>query len=71
MYGKISERIGFSPLRSNRNKKARCCNICGQSFKPQSAFERYCHHCKEEEEILKYSDWLPEVDGVLTARISA
>jgi len=69
MYGKVSERIGLSPLRSIK-KENRCCNICGHTFRPRSVFQRYCHHCKEGEELLRFSDWLPEVDDTLIARLS-
>lgn len=71
MYQKIFERTGFSPLRSSHKSKNRCCSLCGQNFRPHTVFERYCGHCKKDEELLKFSDWLPEIDEALTARLSA
>lgn len=51
--------------------RVRCCNLCGRSFRAPHAFARYCRQCKEQEEVLKYSEWLPELDGTLPTKVSA
>lgn len=71
MYAKTTKRIGFSPVRTINKQKIRPCNICGTIYRPHTAFDRYCSHCKQNEELLRFSDWLPEIDAALTARVSA
>lgn len=71
MYRGISGRIGFAPMRSERKAKSRCCNICGKTFHARTMFDRYCGQCKEGEELLKFSDWLPEIDDTMATRIPA
>jgi hypothetical protein len=52
-------------------KQKRKCNLCAREFKPLSPFTRYCHRCREEEELLRFSEWLPETSEAVRARISA
>jgi hypothetical protein len=40
--------------------KRRPCNLCGARFTARSAFERYCAACRSTEEILQFSEWLPD-----------
>jgi hypothetical protein len=49
----------------------RRCNLCADEFRPRTAFDRYCLNCKEESELLKFSEWLPELDAALTEQMSA
>lgn len=49
----------------------RRCNLCERHFKPQSKFQRYCRHCRDDEEVLKYGDWLPELDFGTFPRFAA
>ncbi len=46
----------------------RSCNICDELFVPSSHFDRYCRDCKQESEVFKYGDWLPELDEHLAAK---
>lgn len=43
-------------------KRKRNCNICSIQFHPKTPFDRYCPTCKEHSELLKFSEWLPELD---------
>ena len=52
-------------------KKTRYCNLCSQSFQMRSLFDRYCPNCKHESELLKFSEWLPEVDPEIQEQIPA
>jgi hypothetical protein len=57
--------------RSKRAAKWRKCNLCADEFHPRTVFDRYCHTCKEENELFKFSEWLPELDSAITERVSA
>ncbi len=50
---------------------SRSCNLCLEEFAPHTVFDRYCATCKEENELLKFSEWLPEIDRAITERLSA
>lgn len=52
-------------------KRIRSCNICSEQFHPKSPFARYCSNCKEHSELLKFSDWLPELDSELELNLIA
>lgn len=47
----------------------RCCNLCNEKFQG-TAFERFCHNCRESEE-LQFSDWLPDLEFDKYQKISA
>jgi hypothetical protein len=71
-------RISFKKKKTSsflkRQKEAakwRKCNLCAHEFQPRTLFERYCHVCREENELFKFGEWLPELDPVITERISA
>jgi hypothetical protein len=49
----------------------RPCNICGEIYRAHTVFERFCGRCRQEEELLRFSDWLPEPGESLPARLSA
>ena len=71
MFGKISGRIGPHPLRHLKQEKNRYCNICGHPFKPRTAFERFCQGCRADNELLKFSEWLPEAGNALKEHLPA
>ncbi|MGZ6290413.1 MAG: hypothetical protein ACXWQO_19645 [Bdellovibrionota bacterium] len=71
MYGRKSERVGHAPLRSTHKNKRKKCNLCYRGFYPQTGFDRYCHLCKEENELLRFGDWLPRIDESVITRFSA
>ncbi len=60
-----------SKKRLSERRKLRLCNICAREFTPQTVFVRYCATCKSESEVLKFSEWLPEVGQVIQEKISA
>lgn len=51
-------------------KKSRRCNICAEHFRPKMRFDRYCRHCKEESDHLKFRNWLPERDDQSARQLS-
>jgi len=53
----------------HRTKKCRSCNLCMETFRPKTVFDRYCAKCKEKKEILKFSDWLPDLAIELTEQL--
>ena len=52
--------------RMKHQLKERCCNLCDIAFHPRTVFDRYCVQCREQEELLKFSDWLPQIENPLT-----
>ena len=36
------------------------CNICSRIFRAGSRFHRFCRSCKQEDDIFRFSEWLPE-----------
>jgi hypothetical protein len=66
-----SASIAPSKHRHLEKKPCRRCNLCADEFEPRTVFDRYCQACKEESELLKFSEWLPELDAAITERISA
>ena len=48
-------------------KVYRICNLCSECFHPNTRFDRYCQECKKEDELFKYSGWLPEIDDQLVS----
>lgn len=52
-------------------RSRRPCSLCGAEFNPQTLFDRFCPHCKMKSELLRFSEWLPEVDADIQEKISA
>jgi hypothetical protein len=48
--------------RWTQNSKTRICNLCSRTFVPLTAFDRYCPNCKSGSDLLKFAEWLPEVE---------
>ena len=42
--------------------RKRPCNLCGKAYRAPSVFSRFCVDCKSEQEILKFAEWLPDLD---------
>jgi hypothetical protein len=63
--------IGHSQNHGKRDKQNRLCNLCTQEFLTHTLFDRYCEECREKSELLKFSDWLPELDEAIADQISA
>jgi uncharacterized OB-fold protein len=59
--------------RLNTRKKTALqkCNLCPEQFHPRTPFDRYCPECKENNELLKFSEWFPELDESYAEKISA
>lgn len=36
------------------------CNLCNRAFRAASRFHRFCRTCKLDEDLFRFSDWLPE-----------
>ena len=51
--------------------KQRFCNIYMEPFKPRTVFDRYCPICKTGSEMLKFSEWLPEMSPSIQVKLSA
>jgi hypothetical protein len=57
-------------IRFNRHRLRRC-NLCSYAFSTRTVFDRYCPSCKNRSELLKFSDWLPELDPSFESKVSA
>jgi len=66
-----SLKAGTENRRKVQRAKNRRCNLCAEEFHPRTVFDRYCVTCKNENELLKFSEWLPELDAAITERLSA
>ena len=66
----VSDTATADPHRGDwkRNKRR---NLCGQDFHPRTTFDRFCPNCKDENELFRFSEWLPELDQAIAERISA
>ena len=50
-------------VRSNTRKvQKRPCYLCGKQYRALSAFSRFCAECKSGQDILRFSEWLPDID---------
>lgn len=47
------------------------CNLCKDEFQVKTVFDRFCPTCKEENELLKFSSCLPEVDDSILTQTPA
>ena len=45
--------------RTRRSNHARC-NICDRLFRAATNYNRFCKACKSEDELFKFSEWLPQ-----------
>jgi hypothetical protein len=62
----------WASLRSSSGeKRIRSCNICSEQFHPKTPFDRYCLDCKQHSELLKFSEWLPELDSEFELKLIA
>ena len=62
------ERLGIRQL---LRKQPRPCNLCMRTFDPHTVFDRFCPNCREQNELLKFSDWLPELPEYIQQKIPA
>lgn len=37
------------------------CSLCQKVFRAASKYHRFCRNCKMDEELFRFSDWLPAV----------
>jgi hypothetical protein len=37
------------------------CNLCHKLFRAASKYDRFCRTCKADEELFRFSEWLPAV----------
>lgn len=58
-------------LRPRRCPKERRCNLCSEEFLPKTVFDRFCSGCRQESELLRFCEWLPEIAPELTERLTA
>lgn len=42
------------------NEQLRC-NLCHRLFRAASKYHRFCRTCKLDEDLFRFSDWLPAV----------
>ncbi|HAR41795.1 MAG TPA: hypothetical protein DCS07_04075 [Bdellovibrionales bacterium] len=56
--------------RFRQGAKTRRCNLCAEEFPVRSVFDRYCQKCREQNELFKFSDWLPELNEQLVGRLT-
>ena len=54
-----------------RPTRQRSCNLCDEKFMPRNPFERFCRQCKDEDELLRFAGWLPEMDDSSPPKLSA
>jgi hypothetical protein len=52
-------------------RATRSCNLCSSCFHPRTAFDRYCQECREHNELLRFSDWLPDLNPVIEEKLIA
>jgi Zn finger protein HypA/HybF involved in hydrogenase expression len=36
------------------------CNLCGNSFKPSTAYVRFCSSCRSHSRLLTFSEWMTD-----------
>ncbi len=58
-------------IRQQPRKHSRSCNLCMQAFAPNTVFERFCSRCRDDNELLRFSEWLPELDEEIQEKIPA
>lgn len=64
--------VSAFPYRRARNQvRTRTCNLCSIAFKPKTPFDRYCADCRQGNELLRFSEWLPETEFTIQKRLSA
>ncbi len=44
-----------------RTKVTRKCNLCGSKFTTAGAHILFCSKCRANNEVIRFSEWLPEV----------
>lgn len=57
--------------REKKIHKTSRCNLCAEKFRPKSVHDRYCPTCKEEDQLLRFSEYFPELDASLVEKVSA
>jgi hypothetical protein len=64
---KVQFNKGFLSIKSEqkeKNRKGRSnhqrCNICDRLFRAATGFHRFCKTCKADDELFKFSEWLPQ-----------
>lgn len=71
MKAKIKNQANSLRLLEKIEVNTRRCNLCSEPFQIKTRFERYCHRCRGQSELLKFSDWLPELDPTLELELIA
>lgn len=49
-----------------RELKLRKCNLCKDEFRRHTPFDRFCAHCKKENEVFKFGTCFPEIEDVVS-----
>lgn len=57
--------------RTKKWHKTSTCNLCLEKFRPKTIHDRYCPACKEENQLLRFADDMPELDISLVEKVSA
>lgn len=70
-YGLKTKGISAFKKAHGKQGKVRCCNLCNTQFITRTVFDRYCQTCKEQNELFKFSEWLPDLQDEIAEKIPA
>jgi uncharacterized OB-fold protein len=48
----------YSIQRKGGRTRGTRCNLCQQTYRPRSTYERFCKNCRRDEELLRFYEWL-------------
>jgi hypothetical protein len=50
-------------MKGKTTLSSRTCNLCSHQFEPRTVFDRFCCSCKHGDELLRFAEWLPELNA--------
>ena len=67
----LSHQEGSTKKHRKHAKSNRQCNLCGNKFSTVGAHILFCSRCRESNDVIRFSEWLPEIATDDYAEISA
>lgn len=71
MKTKVDGVLNFATQKCSQAGSRKPCNLCNERFLPRTVFERYCKKCRENNELFKFSEYLPDLDLAFDEKLIA
>jgi hypothetical protein len=63
---KASDRLPQTLEVTHSEATRHLCTLCGATFRSRNRYKLYCQHCRGDNEVLRFSEWLPAISDSMS-----